>query len=78
MESFLLEGAPDWSIGTSEAKTNAVQVMHLEMSTDILDDLLECIKKGKAPEVLFGKNPVRIRCSLPSSGMWWEPAVQNG
>lgn len=61
MESFLLEGAPDASIGTQEAKASAVQVMHLEMSNEVLDDLLECIRKGKAPQVLFGKTPVRCR-----------------
>jgi hypothetical protein len=64
MESFLLEGAPDGSIGTPDARTNAVQVMHLDMSNEILDDLLECIRKGKAPQVLFGKNPVCSHCSL--------------
>lgn len=63
MESFILEGAPDASIGTPEAKTSARQVMHLEMSNDILDDLLECIRKGKAPQVLFGKTPVCCRRS---------------
>jgi RNA polymerase II elongation factor ELL len=63
MDTFLLEGAPDASIGTSEAKTSAVQIMHLEMSNDILDDLLECIRKGRAPQVLFGKTPVCFRGS---------------
>jgi hypothetical protein len=61
MESFLLEGAPDGSIGTQEEKTSAVQVMHLELNNDILDDLLECIRKGKAPQVLFGKTAVCSR-----------------
>jgi len=58
MESFVLEGAPDASIGLPEAKTSAAQVMHLEMSNDILDDLLACIRKGRAPQVLFGKTPL--------------------
>ena len=63
MESFVLEGAPDASIGLPEAKTSAAQVMHLEMSNDILDDLLACIRKGRAPQVLFGKTPVGFRDS---------------
>ena len=61
MESFLLEGAPDGTIHTRDEKTSAVQVMHLELSNDILDDLLECIRKGKAPQVLFGKTAVCFR-----------------
>jgi hypothetical protein len=80
MESVLLGGAPDGSIGTLESKTNAVQVMHLEMSNDILDDLLECVRKGKAPQVLFGKNPVCIRLlasKLPYWIMWKHGCLQD-
>ena len=60
-DCVLLEGAPDALIGTPAAKSKAVQVMHLEMNNDILDELLECIRKGKAPQVLFGKTPVSGR-----------------
>lgn len=54
----LLDGAPDALIGTSEAKASAVQIMHLEMDSDMLHDVLECVRKGKTPHVLFGKLPV--------------------
>ena len=67
MDSVLLDGAPDAAIGTQEEKTSALQVMHLEMSNDTLEDLLECIRKGKAPQVLFGKTPVCFRGRHPGA-----------
>ncbi|KAF2417434.1 hypothetical protein EJ08DRAFT_703410 [Tothia fuscella] len=55
---ILLEGAPDTSIGTPEAKAKAVQVMQLEMSNDVLEELLESVRRGKQPSVVFGKIPM--------------------
>jgi RNA polymerase II elongation factor ELL len=55
----LLEGAPDAFVGTPEAKGKAVQVMQLEMSNDMLEQLLESARRGKQPQVVFGKSPVR-------------------
>jgi RNA polymerase II elongation factor ELL len=54
----LLDGAPDAFIGTPEAKAKAVQVMQLEMSNDVLEELLESVRRGKQPQVVFGKSPV--------------------
>ncbi|KAE9987169.1 hypothetical protein EG328_003638 [Venturia inaequalis] len=57
-EDILLEGAPDSLIGNSDAwKSNPVQVMQLEMSNDVLDDLLDCVRRNKSPQVIFGRNP---------------------
>ena len=53
-----LTGAPDVHLGTSEAKTRGVQAMQIDMSQDVLDELLECMKSGRAPQILFGKAPV--------------------
>lgn len=68
MAPILLKGAFDESIGTPEARNGPVQVMHLELSNDILNELLECVRKNKAPQVLFGKVPV---CTNPLTGLWY-------
>jgi hypothetical protein len=52
-----LEGAPDACIGP-EGNADAVQVMHLEMSNDVLEELLESVRRGKQPQVVFGRSPV--------------------
>jgi hypothetical protein len=35
-----------------------VQIMHLELSDDVLEQLLESTRKGKVPKMQFGPNPV--------------------
>lgn len=61
-EDILLEGAPDGLIGKSdEWKSSPVQVMQLEMSNDVLDELLDCVRRNKSPQVMFGRNPVCCR-----------------
>jgi RNA polymerase II elongation factor ELL len=60
----LLEEAPDAIIGTPEAKGKAVQVMQLEMSNDLLEELLESVRLGKQPQVIFGRTPVCHRPCL--------------
>jgi RNA polymerase II elongation factor ELL len=62
----LLDGAPDAFIGTAEAKGKAVQVMQLEMSNDLLEELLESARLGKQPQVVFGRTPVCHRRSSAS------------
>lgn len=52
-----LQGAPDTDIGTKEAKSNAVQVMQLEMTQSVVDELLECVRSGKPPQITFGRAP---------------------
>jgi RNA polymerase II elongation factor ELL len=58
--NVLLDGAPDAFIGP-EGNAKAVQVMHLEMSNDVLEELLESVRRGKQPHVVFGRNPVCCR-----------------
>ncbi|KAF2182575.1 hypothetical protein K469DRAFT_585774 [Zopfia rhizophila CBS 207.26] len=52
-----LHGAPDSDIGTKDAKTSAIQVMQLEMTQDVVDELLESVRSGKHPQILFGRTP---------------------
>lgn len=61
LRSVELHGAPDETIGTSGAKSGTVQAMQIELTQDILDELLACTRNGKPPQVLFGQNPVRCR-----------------
>ena len=48
-----LVGAPD---ADPQAKTRCVQ---LNLTSDVVEELLDCIKSGKRPQVLFGSTPVR-------------------
>ena len=59
--SIELSGAPDELIDTSEAKSSAVQVMQIELTQGVLDELLQCTRSGKPPQILFGRNPVGTR-----------------
>ncbi|OCL02008.1 hypothetical protein AOQ84DRAFT_305585 [Glonium stellatum] len=52
-----LYGAPDADIETKEAKSNAIQVMQLEMTQSVVDELLQCVRSGKPPQILFGRAP---------------------
>ncbi|KAF2839394.1 hypothetical protein M501DRAFT_788482 [Patellaria atrata CBS 101060] len=52
-----LHGAPDTYIGKPEARSKAVQVMQLEMTQDVIDELLESVRSGKPPQILFGRAP---------------------
>ena len=51
-----LVGAPD---ADPPAKTRCVQAMQLNLTSDVVEELLDCIKSGKRPQVLFGSTPVR-------------------
>ncbi|KAF2203337.1 hypothetical protein GQ43DRAFT_273134 [Delitschia confertaspora ATCC 74209] len=55
--AIALRGAPDSDIGTKDAKHTCVQVMQLDMAQDVVDELLESAKNGKAPQILFGRTP---------------------
>jgi RNA polymerase II elongation factor ELL len=50
-----LVGAPD---ANPQAKTRCVQAMQLNLTNDVVEELLDCIKSGKCPQVLFGSTPV--------------------
>jgi hypothetical protein len=71
--SIELSGAPDDFIDTPEAKSSAVQVMHIDLTQAVLDDLLQCTRDGKPPHILFGRNPVRTRDVLTPSKPWPRP-----
>lgn len=60
-----LLAAPDDTIGSSDAKTKPPQAMHLEMDANVLEQLLACTRRGKPPQVVFGRNPVRLSARLP-------------
>lgn len=38
----------------------------MEMTQDIVDELLESMRSGKPPQILFGRTPVRVIMFLPS------------
>jgi hypothetical protein len=35
-----------------------LQAMQLDMSNEVLEELLACTRRGKAPQIQFGRNPV--------------------
>jgi hypothetical protein len=55
-----LHGAPDSCIGTSDARNVGLQVMQLDMTQEIMDALLQSVRDGKPPQILFGRAPVRL------------------
>jgi RNA polymerase II elongation factor ELL len=57
---ILLHGAPDEAIGRPGGETEALQVMQLDMSNDVLEELLSSARSGKQPQITFGRNPVRV------------------
>lgn len=56
-----LVGAPDSDMESRDTHSQAMQV---EMTQDIVDELLESVRSGKAPQIFFGRTPV---CVPPSS-----------
>ena len=62
-----LVGAPDMLLGKPQAKSKPVQAMHFTMTNDILEELLDCVKNGKPPQVLFGNQPVRRPATQPAA-----------
>lgn len=53
-----LLGAPDASLADPQAKSRCVQAMQLNLTSDVVEELLDCIRSGKRPQVLFGSAPV--------------------
>ncbi|CAI6339490.1 unnamed protein product [Periconia digitata] len=49
--------APDTDIGSRVAKQTPTQAMHVEMTQDIVDELLESVRNGQPPQLLFGRTP---------------------
>jgi RNA polymerase II elongation factor ELL len=56
-----LVGAPTGDIGD---RPPPLQAMQVEMTQDIVDELLESMRSGKPPQILFGRTPVCVPCSL--------------
>ncbi|ORY16540.1 hypothetical protein BCR34DRAFT_95248 [Clohesyomyces aquaticus] len=52
-----LHGAPDSNIGSKEAKHAPIQAMQLEISQDMVDELLDSVRGGKTPQLFFGRTP---------------------
>jgi RNA polymerase II elongation factor ELL len=57
-----LYGAPDSDIGSKDAKHTPIQAMQLDLSQEIVDELLESLRSGKPPQLYFGRTPV---CTPP-------------
>jgi RNA polymerase II elongation factor ELL len=58
-----LIGAPDRDMALREAKSAPLQAMHVEMTQDIVEELLESARSGKAPQIVFGRTPVCVHAS---------------
>lgn len=50
-------GAPNGDFGD---RPPPLQAMQVEMTQDIVDELLESMRSGKPPQILFGRTPVRV------------------
>lgn len=50
-------GAPS---GDAADRPPPLQAMQVEMTQDIVDELLESMRSGKPPQILFGRTPVRV------------------
>jgi hypothetical protein len=58
-----LVGAPDSDMEFRDANSPPMQAMQVEMTQEIVDELLESVRSGKAPQIFFGKTPVRMPTS---------------
>ncbi|KAH7138583.1 hypothetical protein B0J11DRAFT_422802 [Dendryphion nanum] len=52
-----LHGAPDFDITSKDTRNMPVQAMQLEITQDIVDELLESVRTGKVPQIVFGRAP---------------------
>lgn len=64
-----LVGAPDSDIGSRDSRVPPVQAMQVEMTQDIVNELLEGIRSGLSPQIFFGRTPVCVSSSLRA----WSP-----
>jgi RNA polymerase II elongation factor ELL len=58
-----LIGAPDRDVEARDASSTPVQAMQVDMAQDIIDELLESVRSGKAPQIFFGRTPVCVNRS---------------
>ncbi|KAJ4292610.1 hypothetical protein N0V90_009273 [Kalmusia sp. IMI 367209] len=66
-----LVGAPDSDIGSRVAKTTPIQAMQVEMTQDIVDELLESVRSGKPPQIFFGRTPVCLPVLMRAPFVLW-------
>ncbi|KAL1795263.1 hypothetical protein ACET3X_007079 [Alternaria dauci] len=52
-----LVGAPDSDSGLKDGKQPPVQAMQVDITQDIVDELLESARSGKPPQIIFGRTP---------------------
>jgi RNA polymerase II elongation factor ELL len=55
-----LVGAPDRDMESRDANPSPMQAMQVDMTQDIVDELLESVRSGKAPQIFFGRTPVCV------------------
>ncbi|KAF1830315.1 hypothetical protein BDW02DRAFT_559308 [Decorospora gaudefroyi] len=55
--SIALVGAPDGDMGLKDARPTPVQAMQVDITQDIVDELLESVRSGKPPQIIFGRTP---------------------
>lgn len=82
-----LVGAPDSDLGPRDAKSTPVQAMQVEMTQDIVDELLASVRSGKPPQIFFGRTPVRVQtfpeaCRVSTMAcrgvaLWWLDSSQE-
>jgi RNA polymerase II elongation factor ELL len=58
-----LIGAPDRDVESRGASSTPIQAMQVDLTQDIVDELLESVRSGKAPQILFGRTPVCVHIS---------------
>ncbi|KAF2471038.1 uncharacterized protein BDR25DRAFT_342812 [Lindgomyces ingoldianus] len=59
-----LHGAPDSDIGSRDARHAPIQAMQLEMTQDMVSELLDSVRSGKAPQLFFGRTPLRCTSDI--------------
>jgi RNA polymerase II elongation factor ELL len=62
-----LYGAPDSDLGSKDVKQAPLQAMLLEMTPDMVDELLESEQTGKSPQLCLGRTPVGALQFPPST-----------
>ncbi|OJD35721.1 uncharacterized protein BKCO1_1500027 [Diplodia corticola] len=53
-----LRGAPDEYIGEKQMPSSSRRAMQVEMTQDVIDDMLQSIRDGRPPMLHFSQNPI--------------------
>ena len=59
-----LVGAPDSDVGFKDSSTTPVQAMQVDITQNIIDELLESVRGGKSLQIIFGRTPVCVQLSF--------------